>query len=33
MEGRIYTNRCEKGASFTIELKQWKIGKVPSLTN
>ncbi|MGE4496720.1 MAG: PAS domain S-box protein [Deferribacterales bacterium] len=28
MEGRIYTNPCEKGASFTIELKQWNIGKI-----
>ncbi|WP_460214828.1 PAS domain S-box protein [Geovibrio sp. ADMFC3] len=27
MEGRIYTNPCEKGASFTIELKKWDMGK------
>ncbi|HAL86964.1 MAG TPA: hypothetical protein DCM31_08930, partial [Deferribacteraceae bacterium] len=27
MEGRIYTNLCEKGASFTIELKKWDMGK------
>ncbi|WP_164885251.1 PAS domain S-box protein [Geovibrio thiophilus] len=30
MEGRIYANECATGASFTIELKQWNIGKVPS---